>query len=225
LSSGHPATEWLPIDPGSEAETSGALQPIRAAVTTAAEGLLAAATAGDGKAALEWLSRFRVLCAHRRGAAGVDTWTARVEEWLAESVSGFGGGGSWYLGRPVMVTANDYGLRLFNGDTGAVVARSDGGLGVAFRRGGALVSVSPSRLSSVETVFATTVHKAQGSEFQEVAVLLPGAESRILTRQLLYTAVTRARDRLILAGTEQSIRAAIGRPVGRASGLTERLWS
>jgi exodeoxyribonuclease V alpha subunit len=225
LSSGHPASHWLPTDPGAEPESSGLLEPIRAAVTSAGAALLAAATAGDGAAALAWLARFRVLCAHRRGTAGVDTWTARIEEWLAESVDGFGAGGSWYLGRPVMVTANDYGLRLFNGDTGAVVARPDGAAGVTFRRGGALVSVSPARLSSVETVFVTTVHKAQGSEFQEVAVLLPPAESRILTRELLYTAVTRARGRLILAGSEQSIRAAIGRPVARASGLTARLWS
>ncbi len=100
-------------------------------------------------AALELLARFRVLCAHRRGAAGVDTWTGRIEEWLSESVAGFTAGGTWYLGRPVIVTANDYGLRLFNGDTGAVVARPEGGVGVVFRQGDDVVSVSPSRLSSV----------------------------------------------------------------------------
>jgi exodeoxyribonuclease V alpha subunit len=125
----------------------------------------------------------------------------------------------------VIITANDYGLRLFNGDTGAVVARPDGGVGVMFRSGDGLVSVSPSRLSSAETVFAMTVHRSQGSEFREVAVVLPGPDSRILTRELLYTAATRARERLILAGTEQSIRAAMARPVARASGLTRRLWT
>ena len=124
-----------------------------------------------------------------------------------------------------MVTANDYGLRLFNGDTGAVVARAEGGVAVIFRRGGLLVPVSPARLSSVDTVFAMTVHKAQGSEFARVAVMLPPAASAVLTRQLLYTAVTRAREDLILAGSEQAIRAAVARPIARASGLTRRLWA
>jgi exodeoxyribonuclease V alpha subunit len=224
LSAGHPEIQWLRATEAGSGD-SEMLQPIRAAVTAVGAALLTAATAGDGPGALEQLSRLRVLCAHRRGAAGVDTWTARIEEWLAESVDAFSASGTWYLGRPVMVTANDYGLRLFNGDTGAVIARPDGGLAVVFRHGGTLASVSPSRLSAVETVFAMTVHKAQGSEFRDVVVLLPAAESRILTRELLYTAVTRARQRLILAGSEQSIRAAIARPVARASGLTRRLWS
>jgi exodeoxyribonuclease V alpha subunit len=225
LSSGHPACQWLPIDPGAEPSSSAQLQPIRAAVTATGAALLEAASAGDGPRALELLARFRVLCAHRRGPAGVDTWTARVEQWLAESAGAFTAGGPWYPGRPVLVTANDYGLRLFNGDTGAVVARPDGGVSVVFPQGGSLVAVSPSRLASVETVFAMTVHKAQGSEFRQVAVLLPAAESRILTRELIYTAVTRARERLILAASEQSIRAGIARPVARASGLTARLWT
>ena len=130
-----------------------------------------------------------------------------------QSVAGFAIDGEWYPGRPVMVTSNDYGLRLFNGDTGATVVRSDGGLAVAFRRGGSVVSVSPSRLAAVETVFAVTVHKAQGSEFGRVAVILPPAGSPILTRELLYTAVTRAQDELILAGSEESLRAGLARPV------------
>jgi exodeoxyribonuclease V alpha subunit len=86
------------------------------------------------------------------------------------------------------------------------------------------VSISPARLSSVDTVYAMTVHKAQGSEFTQVAVVLPGSASAALTRQLLYTAVTRARERLVLTGSEPAIRAAIGRPIARASGLTPRLW-
>jgi exodeoxyribonuclease V alpha subunit len=225
VSSGEPDIQWLPTDADSGLDTSGILEPIRIEVTAIGAALLEAATAGDGHRALEQLARFRMLCAHRRGPAGVDTWSAQIEEWLAASLDAFSAGGAWYLGRPVMVTANDYGLRLFNGDTGVVVSRPDGGVGVVFHQGGALVSVSPSRLSSVETVFAMTVHKAQGSEFRDVAVLLPPAESRILTRELLYTAVTRARQRLILAASEESIRAAIARPVARASGLTRRLWS
>ena len=127
-----------------------------------------AAVAGDGEAALDALARFRVLCAHRRGPAGVSSWTERIEDWLSASVEGFAAGGTWYLGRPVIVTANDYSFRLFNGDIGAVVARGDGGVAAAFRRGSSVVLISPSRLSALDTVFAMTVHKAQGSEFRRL---------------------------------------------------------
>ena len=100
----------------------------------------------------------------------------------------------------------------------------DGGLRVAFRRGAGVMTGSPSRLASVDTAFAMTVHRAQGSEFDDVVVLLPTASSRVLTRELLYTAVTRARRSLLLVGTEESVRAAVNRPIARASGLTARLW-
>ena len=105
-----------------------------------------------------------------------------------------------------------------------MIAYRGSGLTVAFRRGAGLVTVSPARLGAVETAFAMTVHRAQGSEFDEVVVLLPGAASRVLTRELLYTAVTRARRSVVLVGTEDSVRAAVGRPIARASGLTARLW-
>ncbi|HET6794884.1 MAG TPA: ATP-binding domain-containing protein, partial [Acidimicrobiales bacterium] len=159
-----------------------------------------------------------------RGPAGVSTWTAAVEGWLADELDDFAPEGTWYVGRPVIVTANDYGLRLFNGDTGAVVARPDGRIGVVFNRADQVVSVGPARLADVDTVFAMTVHKAQGSELDEVAILLPGPDSRVLTRELLYTAVTRARRRVLVVGSEESVRAAVSRPVARASGLTARLW-
>ena len=82
--------------------------------------------------------------------------------------------------------------------------------------------VAPSRLEAVDTVYAMTIHKAQGSQFGTAAVLLPDRASRLLTRELLYTAITRAREELILAGTEEAVRAAVERPVARASGLRER---
>ena len=91
-------------------------------------------------------------------------------------------------------------------------------------RGGELFSVSPLRLGAVETVYAMTIHKSKGSQFGTAAVLLPSLTSRILTRELLYTAVTRAREELILVGTEETVRSAVARPVARASGLRERLW-
>src|SRR5205085_7894846 len=128
------------------------------------------------------------------------------------------------LGRPLLITRNDAALRLYNGDTGVVVAAGDG-VAAAFARGGEVVTVRPGRLEAVESVYAMTIHKSQGSQFRTVGVVLPPPESPILTRQLLYTAVTRAQDRLILAGTEESVRAAVQRPAARASGLRQRLWS
>jgi exodeoxyribonuclease V alpha subunit len=127
-------------------------------------------------------------------------------------------------GRPLLVTANDYNLRLYNGDTGVVVARANGRMVAAFERQGEVVDVSPARLAAVETVYAMTVHKAQGSQFDTVAVLLPSPESPIRTRELLYTAVSRARERVMLVGSEASVRSAVDRPIARASGLRERLW-
>ena len=129
-----------------------------------------------------------------------------VESWLRADVEGFGfaTGADWYVGRPLIVTENDYGLQLFNGDTGVVVAAGDERLVAAFERGETIAQVSPTRLAAVDTVYAMTVHKSQGSQFHTVAFLLPGAGSRLLTRELLYTAVTRAQERLILVGTEES---------------------
>ena len=94
---------------------------------------------------------------------------------------------------------------------------------MAFERRGGVLTVSPARLEAVETLYAMTIHKAQGSQVGTAAVLLPAPESRILTRELLYTAVTRAQERLVLVGLEATIREAVARPVARASGLRERL--
>jgi exodeoxyribonuclease V alpha subunit len=214
-------TRWLAIDVASADDA--ALDPVRSAVCASGRLLAEAGRRGDGPRALDILGQLRLLCAHRAGPAGASTWNGHVERWLADGVAGLEGG--WYVGRPVIVTQNDYSLGLFNGDTGVVIARPDGGLTVAFRRGGEIVTVSPSRLAAVETAFAMTAHRAQGSEFDEVVVLLPPASSRILTRELLYTAVTRAKQSVVLVGTEESVRAAVRRPIARASGLTARLWS
>ena len=101
------------------------------------------------------------------------------------------------------MTENDYELGLYNGDTGVIVAARRAADGAAFERGGEILRFSPLRLGAVETVYAMTIHKSQGSQFDTAAVLLPAASSRILTRELLYTAVTRARGQLILVGTEE----------------------
>ena len=118
----------------------------------------------------------------------------------------------------MLVTANDYDTGLFNGDIGVVVSRPEG-IRVAFARGGPPTLYPPSRLSEVATVHAMTVHRGQGSQFRRVTVVLPPAGSPLLTRELLYTAVTRARSRVRVLGSEEAVRAAVERPVRRASGL------
>jgi exodeoxyribonuclease V alpha subunit len=213
---------WIAED-GDTVRAAGALAPVRDAVTVAGRSVIAAARDGDAPAALAALGEFRMLCAHRRGPYGVSTWMPTVERWLAAEIDAAGGRVRDYPGRPLMITANDYDLNLFNGDTGVVVAAGEGRLLAAFEQRGDVTTVRPNQLGSAETVYAMTVHKSQGSQFATAAVILPPPSSRILTRELLYTAVTRARRHLIVVGTEEAVRAAVARPAARASGLRERL--
>lgn len=172
--------------------------------------------------------QFQVLCALRRGPWGVEGlnhWIARAlqEAQLIDACTG------WYLGRPVLVTRNDYGLGLMNGDIGVTLvhpgaAGQGAGLRVAFPAGDGqdgIKWVLPSRLQTVETVFALTVHKSQGSEFTHVALVLPEHPGPILTRELLYTGITRARHyfTLVRPGGEAVLDRAVQRRVLRASGL------
>ncbi len=211
---------WLEVDVAEQ----DALPAVSAPALAAARTTFEAARAGRARDALDALASFRILCAHRRGPYGVATWTARMEGWLAAELAELDPEDRWYVGRPLLVNENDYELRLNNGDTGIVVSLGDGRVAAAFARGEEIIEHSPSRLGAVDTVYAMTVHKSQGSQFGSAAVLLPPPDSRILTRELLYTAATRAQRRLILAGTEESVRAAVARPVARASGLGRRLW-
>jgi exodeoxyribonuclease V alpha subunit len=216
---------WLPFDP-SEADPSGSeLKPVRDRAVETARALTAAAREGAAADALSALGRFRLLCAHRRGPHGVSDWTSRIQAWLATAIEELDLERRDYAGRPLLVSENDYELGLWNGDTGVIVQDENGHAGAVFERGRELLRFSPLRLGAVETVYAMTIHKSQGSQFETAAVLLPPAESRILTRELLYTAVTRARRELILVGTESTVRSAVERPVARASGLRERLRS
>ncbi|CAN5921323.1 hypothetical protein BH23ACT10_BH23ACT10_37500 [soil metagenome] len=179
--------------------------------------------AGDAAGALDALDRVRVLTAHRRGPVGVDRWVPLVERWLARGVDDYETAGRFAVGRPVMVTRNDPRLRLFNGDVGVVVRDGDG-VTVAFRGGEGIRRVAPARLEDVETVHAMTIHKSQGSQFGHVVIVLPDEASQILTRELLYTAVTRAQRGVTVVGTADAVRAAVGRRVARASGLRGTLW-
>lgn len=212
---------WLDVDAATAHVEE--LAEVRDVAVAAASGVVSSASAGDASGALRALESFRLLCAHRRGPHGAQTWMRVLEGWLAEGVAGFDPGAEWYVGRPLLVTENDYGLKLYNGDTGVVIDVGDDRVQAAFERGGEPVTFSPTRLGAVDTVYAMTIHKSQGSQFGTVAVVLPDADSAMLTRELLYTAVTRARERVVIVGDEAAVRAAVGRSTGRASGLAHRL--
>lgn len=212
---------------GHPADVTWATGPdeLRGALVAAAGAVVAHAAAGDASAALAATAALRVLCAHRHGPDGVRSWNLRVERWLEEA--GADVHRRWYAGRPVLVTANDYALGVFNGDLGVVVARPGGGLDVAVAAGDTRAPprrIPPSRLADVETVHATTVHKGQGSQVGHVIVVLPPPPSPLLTRELLYTAATRARTRLTLLAPEEAVRQAVARPLVRTSGLGAALW-
>lgn len=188
---------------------------LQAQVTTTSTAMVAAATAGDGAGSLTLLGAHRLLCAHREGPYGVAAWNEQCSRWS-------GAAAQWYPGQPLLVTANDYENHLYNGDTGVVIATSDG-LQAAFARGQDVVTIALSRLSSVVTAHALTVHRSQGSQYEAVTLVLPPPTSPLLTRELFYTAVTRASDRVRVIGTEDSVRAAVTRQLVRASGLRRAL--
>ncbi|PKO61228.1 MAG: exodeoxyribonuclease V subunit alpha [Betaproteobacteria bacterium HGW-Betaproteobacteria-18] len=167
-------------------------------------------------AALHAFASFQVLCAVRDGPWGV----ASLNQHIAASL-GLAGAG-WYAGRPVMVTRNDYALKLMNGDIGLCLNHANG-LRVAFADGqGGVRWVLPARLDAVETVFAMTVHKSQGSEFDHVALVLPERPVAVLTRELLYTGITRARSRLTLVVPQAEVLLrAVGIKVLRSGGLAD----
>jgi exodeoxyribonuclease V alpha subunit len=184
---------------------------------------LEAEAARDRLAALE---RFRVLCAHRGGDEGVERVNPEVERTLADG-NLLDPRGAFYERRPILVTQNDHRLGLFNGDVGTIVpGPQDDRSRLAFfiAPDGSERLLSPARLPPCETAFALTVHKSQGSEFDAVAVVLPKRPSPIVSRELLYTAVSRARTRVTVYATDEVLRRALATPVRRLSGLGRRLW-
>ena len=190
-------------------------------VVAAGRALHAAARAGDGEEALRRLARHQVLCGHREGPHGVAHWSAEAERWLREAVPGYAADGRWYVGRPLLVTSNDYLLRLFNGDTGVVVDVG-GRPRAAFTRGGVVDLLATSRLTDVQTVHALSVHRSQGSQYDRVTLVLPPVDSPLLTRELLYTGLTRAKEHVRIVGSREAVAAAVRRPIVRASGLRTR---
>jgi exodeoxyribonuclease V alpha subunit len=191
------------------------------AVTANAKAVRAAADAGDGDGALSTIESKRVMCAHNHGPTGVHHWNELAEAVTSEATTGEGW---WHPGRPVMVTANNRTLHLVNGDQGVVVNDESGQRKVVFRsEHNSVRYLAPTQLPNVTTMHAITIHKSQGSEFDEVIVVLPPADSLLATRQLLYTAITRARKTLRIVGTEASLRASVVNDTERHSGLLSRL--
>ena len=172
--------------------------------------------------ALSVLDRVRLLTATRVGPAGVQAMNRRIGDLLAET-HGFDPDRPWFHGRPVIILHNDYRAGLFNGDTGICLRGADGGLRVWFRSEEGVRALLPTSIPDHETVFAMTVHKSQGSEFHDVHLLLPPQDSPVLSRELVYTGITRARDRLTVYGPPEVLAMALARRVIRQSGLAERL--
>lgn len=202
----------------SERLSATALASVEGQVVAVGRRMFEAAEHGATSAALQALEEHRVLCAHAHGPFGVARWERQVHEWIREAVSGYGHPGELHPGLPVMVTENDSEVGLYNGDTGVIV-RIAQGLRAAFARGGAPTLFTSLQLNAVASVHAMTVHKSQGSQFRRVSVVLPPAESPLLTRELVYTAVTRAREGVEILGSADALVKAIRRPASRASGL------
>ncbi len=211
LRAGHADVEFL--DP----DLAGPI--VHQDVLTVASAVHSEAVDGQAHAALAALDSHRVLCAHRVGPAGVSHWDDLIAEWT-QPVYGTTSG-AWYPGQPLLVTSNDYTADLYNGDTGVVVRGADGELRAAFARGEDVLELPLSRLDAVQTLRAMTIHRGQGSQFGAATVILPPEDSALLTRELLYTAVTRARHRVRIVGTEVAVRAGVQRQVRRASGLRD----
>jgi exodeoxyribonuclease V alpha subunit len=188
------------------------------------------ASIADSIDGLDALNRFRILCAVNRGLLGVDGINKQAMQTLQnrsqpESVESLQ---EWYHGRPILITANNYELDLFNGDVGiAIKAQEDNNrLQVYFAEGKFedIRSFTPGRLQHYQSAYAMTIHKSQGSEFEQILIVLPELDNPLLTRELLYTGITRAKRNLSILATESVIRSAVSRRIERASGLRDALW-
>jgi len=176
----------------------------------------------DPAEALERLSSTRLLTATRVGPNGSERLNQAIHERLCKRF-GLDPEQRWYHGRPIIIQHNDYRVGLFNGDTGICMKDEHGNLRVWFQTSSSPRALLPTALPRHDSVYAMTVHKSQGSEFDRVHLLLPDRDMPVLSRELIYTGITRARDALTLHGSEKALRAAIGRSTRRQSGLAARL--
>jgi len=213
-----PAARWIPLPP------ANALP--RQMRTTIIQGFRDYLIANDPLQAFQRFEQFRILCALREGPYGLSTLNSSVETFLKEEKL-IEPEQPWYHGRPIMITSNDYQLNLFNGDVGIALkdSESDNEIRVFFIGADSTIrKFHPLRLPAHETVFAMTVHKSQGSEFDHVLLLLPDRDSPVLTRELIYTGITRARKKVEVWGVEPIFKNAVSRRIERTSGLRDALW-
>jgi exodeoxyribonuclease V alpha subunit len=215
LEAGEATVHW--VRPDDRAARTG----LHDLVVSTARQIVSAAVAGEVEAALGAATRVKVLAAVHRGTNGLLEWTDEIESGVRDLVP-LGLQGWPRVGTPVMVTGNDPVNRLANGDVGVVV--DAGGRWVAMAEADDVRLLAPARLGEWEPWWAMTIHKSQGSEFPHAVVALPTVDSPILTRELLYTAVTRGKPEVTVVASEEIIRLAVSRPVARASGLRDRLW-
>lgn len=169
----------------------------------------------------------RILCAVREGSQGVNYINSQIEK-IVRSKFKISATDDWFAGQPIIVTQNDYGLNLFNGDVGVILPdlQKDEELYAYFRTGdGSVKAFHPTRIQSSESAYAMTVHKSQGSEFENVILILPDKDSALLTRELIYTAITRASKKVEIWGIESVFHAAVKRKIKRVSGLRDALLS
>jgi exodeoxyribonuclease V alpha subunit len=170
------------------------------------------------------IQRFRFLCAVRKGPAGVEGINNLAEQVLSKAGL-IDRDTDWYQGKPIIIRRNQYDMQLFNGDTGILWRTQDGQLRAWFiRPDNSLYPVTPARLPDHDTAYGITIHKAQGSEFDQVLLLLPEEKSRVLSRELIYTGITRARSSLILCSDPEIFTTAVRQRTRRHSGLAEKLW-
>ncbi len=214
LEAGHADVQWI------EPTNGPAVEGLVAEIVDHAKRLQSVAKNRDLDNTLAIQQELQVLCAHREGFSGVTQWNARVEAKL-----GITQAMPWYIGQPIMITRNCRSLALFNGDVGVIVASSsmNNHFEAIFGQPGQTVRVPVSRLEDVATVHALTIHKSQGSEYQHAVVVLPEHFSRIVTRELVYTAVTRAIKKVTLVCPRNVLEAAVKKPIRRATGLAERM--
>lgn len=192
------------------------LAEVRQATLATATAVQAAALCGDGVAANSALESHRILCGHREGSFGVGHWARSVRSWLSTQLADYGFESRHYAGQPLLIQRNTD--LLSNGDTAVVVSEGDGLVAVVDRPESPLW-VAPSLLDDAADLHAMTIHKSQGSQFRAVSVVLPPPGSPLLTRELLYTAVTRAQQEVKLYGSWEAFTTAVQTPARRASGL------
>lgn len=216
LSGGH--DDLARVDPARTGDADALTERVIRAATDSA----VAAREGRIADALRAARKCKVLCAVRQGPWGLVDWSDRIDDGVGQVCAELRVNRRWEVGRPFLITRNDRVARVANGDTGVVIDLH-GTRVLAIESGANHLPVPVARLDQVEPWWAMTIHKSQGSEFDDVVVSLPTQDSPVLTRELLYTAVTRAKRSVTVLADVETVRRAVERPVSRASGLRERL--